>query len=175
MNDLVILVNERDEVVGEMDKEQAHQDGGSLHRASSVMLYRRRRGMVEVLLQKRAQKKKRWPGYWANTVCTDVRSGETYEQCAVRRLEEEMGIVIGENDLQLPFKQIYKAKYDEEFTEYEVEAIFVGEWNGEVKIDEDEVEEYKWVEWETLKKWVQDKQDMAPWLIKMVREWRYEW
>ena len=175
MNDRVILVNEHDEVLGEMEKEEAHKNGGNLHRASSVLLYRKKNGAVEVLLQKRAGTKKRWPGWWANTVCTDVRPGESYEQCAVRRLQEEMGIVVKLGDLSLAFTQIYQAQYDQEFWEHEVEAIFVGKWEGDVVPNADEVGEYTWVEWGTLQEWVRHRNDVSPWLVKMVKEWRYEW
>ena len=137
--DMVTLVDERDQQIGVMEKEEAHKNGGRLHRASSVMLFRRGKDGVEVLLQRRAKGKKRWPGFWANTICTDVRPGETYEQCGVRRLKEEMGIGMKISDLRQAFKQIYKARYDEEYWEYEVEAVLVGEWDGEVIPNDGEV------------------------------------
>ena len=177
----VILVDKNDQQIGVMEKEEAHKNGGHLHRAISVMLYRsptslKLRGGTEVLLQKRALTKRRWPGFWANTVCTDVRLGETYEQCAVRRLREEMGIEIDEKDLSLAFTQIYKAKYDEEYTEHEVEAVFVAPlrqgYGGAraVKPNPEEVAECRWVSFGEI----EQLKNLAPWLVKMIDDKRLE-
>ncbi|HBG99139.1 MAG TPA: isopentenyl-diphosphate delta-isomerase [Rhodobacteraceae bacterium] len=46
-----------------------------------------------VLLQRRALGKYHTPGLWANTCCTHPHWGEPAEDCARRRLGEELGIV----------------------------------------------------------------------------------
>ena len=46
----------------------------------------------EVLIQRRAMCKYHTPGLWANTCCTHPHWGEDPEDCAHRRLDEELGI-----------------------------------------------------------------------------------
>jgi isopentenyl-diphosphate delta-isomerase len=140
--DRVILVNERDEVVGEMDKIEAHRLGGTLHRASSVLLFNAK---GEVLLQQRSSSKIVGAGQWANTCCGNVRPGETYEQCAVRRLREELGI---ENVALRPLiKFQYFAACNAEFSEKEIDQIFVGEFSGVAEPNSLEVQNTRWENW----------------------------
>lgn len=58
------------------------------HEAISVFVFRDDR----LLLQRRAAGKYHSPGLWANTCCSHPRWGETPEDCAARRLREEIGI-----------------------------------------------------------------------------------
>src|ERR1051326_6717685 len=84
----VVLVNERDEMIGLENKTQAHLLG-ALHRAFSVFIIN---ANGQLLLQKRAQTKYHSKGLWSNTCCGHPRPGETIEQASRRRLGEEMGI-----------------------------------------------------------------------------------
>jgi isopentenyl-diphosphate delta-isomerase len=79
----VILVNERDEALGLMEKMEAHEKG-VLHRAFSVFVFNDKN---QLLLQQRALGKYHSGGLWTNTCCSHPRSGETVEQAAQRRLK----------------------------------------------------------------------------------------
>ena len=83
----VILVNENDEKIGLMPKQEAHEKG-VLHRAFSVFIFN---GKNELMLQQRALHKYHSPGLWTNTCCSHQRDGETTLQAGKRRLFEEMG------------------------------------------------------------------------------------
>ena len=102
MEEQVVLVSRNDEVLGVMEKMQAHQNG-ILHRAFSVFLFNEN---GEMLLQKRADGKYHSPGQWTNAVCSHPRIDETYEEGAKRRLQEELGI---EAELTEKFHFTYKA------------------------------------------------------------------
>ena len=60
MNDVVILVDENDSVLGTMDKMEAHVKG-LLHRAFSVFIFNDKN---EILLHQRARNKYHSPGLW---------------------------------------------------------------------------------------------------------------
>jgi len=62
---------------------------GLRHKAVSVFVVSGSR----VLIQKRAATKYHTPGLWANTCCTHPLWDEEQIDCAVRRLNEELGIV----------------------------------------------------------------------------------
>ena len=69
------------------DKIAAHLEG-KRHQAVSVFVVDGKR----VLIQRRAMGKYHTPGLWANTCCTHPHWGEAPEECARRRLREELGI-----------------------------------------------------------------------------------
>lgn len=135
----VVLVNTEDEELGTMEKMEAHRTG-TLHRAFSVLLFNSR---GEMLLQKRAQSKYHSGGLWTNTCCSHPRPGETLEEAARRKLKQEMGI-----DLQpsFAFKFLYQTPLDNNLIEHEIDHVFVGEFDGEPVLNEDEAEDWKFVD-----------------------------
>ena len=62
----VILVNENDEVQGEMEKQEAHLKG-VLHRAFSIFIFNNKK---ELLIQQRAKIKYHSALKWTNTCCS---------------------------------------------------------------------------------------------------------
>ena len=83
----VILVNEKDEPIGLMNKLEAHEKA-ALHRAFSVFILNNKN---EIMLQQRAHHKYHSPLLWTNTCCSHQRAGETNIEAGTRRLMEEMG------------------------------------------------------------------------------------
>lgn len=178
----IVLVNEQDEKLGLAEIWDAHKNPGKLHRAISVLLWRRResrhrdacRGFslryeMEVLLQMRSNKKPLWPMFWSNTCCTHPYDEENYKDCAVRRLKEEMGIKIDKGKLKELYRFKYHADYDEGLSEYEVDMVVVGEYEGEYELNLDEVSDAKWVSWKWLEKDVQKNvEEYVPWFVLMV-------
>ena len=140
----VILVNEKDEQIGLMPKLEAHEKA-VLHRAFSVFVLNDK---MEIMLQQRAQQKYHSPLLWTNTCCSHQREGETNIQAGTRRLFEEMGLV---TDLKELFHFIYKAPFDNGLTEHELDHVMIGYYNGEPKINSDEVENWKWMTIEDIK------------------------
>ena len=84
----VVLVDEQDNAIGTMEKQQAHVEG-VLHRAFSIFIFNSEK---KLLLQKRASSKYHCGGLWTNTCCSHPREKETILDAANRRLQEEMGM-----------------------------------------------------------------------------------
>jgi len=144
-NDQVILVDELDHEIGVMDKIEAHRGAGKLHRASSVFLFN---GEGKLLIQQRSSKKIVGAGQWANNCCGNVRPGESYFDCAIRRLREELGIA--DTKLNVVTKFVYQTQCNEEFSEYEMDTVFVGHYDGDMRPNPDEVSEVKWIDFDDL-------------------------
>ena len=140
----VILVNEKDEPIGSMNKLEAHEKA-LLHRAFSVFILNDRN---EVMLQQRAHHKYHSPMLWTNTCCSHQRAGETNIEAGKRRLFEEMGF---ETELKELFNFIYKAPFDNGLTEHELDHVMIGYYNDEPVINRDEVESWKWMKIEDIK------------------------
>lgn len=165
----VILVDKNDNQLGLMGKRVAHKGQGVLHRAVSVLLYRKKNGKTEVLLQQRAKEKPLWPLFWSNTVCTHPLDGELPLDCAVRRLKEEMGITVGSKILTFIAKISYQAAYNSELGEHELDHIFIGSWDGTIECNKKEVADYRWRNWEELKVDMQKKSSLyTPWFTMLV-------
>lgn len=131
----VVLVNERDEPVGLMEKMAAHRSP-HLHRAFSVFLFT---AQGEMLLQQRAFSKYHSGGLWTNACCSHPYPGEEVKAAADRRLKEEMGI---EAALVKAFHFVYKADFDNGLHEHEFDHVFIGEYEGPVYPNEQEVVAY---------------------------------
>lgn len=162
----VVLVNEQDRELGTADIYEAHQGKGLKHRALSVILYRIKDQKTEILLQKRAQAKPIFKRLWSNTCCTNMRPGDEYLSRAVSRLDEEMGIKIKPEDLRILYRFSYEAEdlAQPGWSENELDTVLTGKWDGKVKINPEEAEDYKWTPWEELKREVEKNPDIyAPW------------
>tara|TARA_R110002020_G_scaffold56979_2_gene157099 strand:+ start:2872 stop:3390 length:519 start_codon:yes stop_codon:yes gene_type:complete len=141
----VILVNEQDEKIGLMPKQEAHEKG-VLHRAFSVFIFNNNN---ELMLQQRALHKYHSPGLWTNTCCSHQRDGESSLEAGKRRLSEEMGFV---TDLKETTSFIYKAPFDNGLTEHELDHILIGNFEGTPNINIEEVASWKWMDLEEVKK-----------------------
>ncbi|MDG1333629.1 MAG: isopentenyl-diphosphate Delta-isomerase [Crocinitomicaceae bacterium] len=139
----VILVNELDEPIGEMEKMEAHEKG-LLHRAFSVFIFN---DQNELLLQKRASIKYHSGGLWSNSCCSHPRTGETNVEAGMRRLTEEMGFIV---PLDAVFSFIYKAELDNSLTEHELDHVLIGRFNDAPAINLDEVEDWKYIDLDSL-------------------------
>jgi isopentenyl-diphosphate Delta-isomerase len=134
----VILVNELDEVIGEMEKMEAHEKG-ILHRAFSVFIFN---DQNELLLQKRASKKYHSGGLWSNSCCSHPRAGELVVDAGVRRLSEELGFSV---PLHASFSFIYEAKLENDLTEHELDHVLIGRYSGVPLMNPEEVEDWKYM------------------------------
>ncbi|SHM29794.1 isopentenyl-diphosphate Delta-isomerase [Flavobacterium xanthum] len=141
----VILVNKNDEQIGLMPKLEAHEKA-VLHRAFSVFVLNSKN---EIMLQQRASQKYHSPLLWTNTCCSHQREGETNIQAGSRRLFEEMGF---KTELKELFHFIYKAPFDNGLTEHELDHVMIGYYDGEPVINPEEVESWKWMKIEEVKK-----------------------
>ncbi|HBC05689.1 MAG TPA: isopentenyl-diphosphate Delta-isomerase [Aequorivita sp.] len=141
----VILVNVKDEKIGLMPKQEAHEKG-VLHRAFSVFIFNKNN---ELMLQQRALHKYHSPGLWTNTCCSHQRDGESSLEAGKRRLFEEMGFT---TDLKETTSFIYKAPFDNGLTEHELDHILVGNFEEAPNINKEEVASWKWMDLEEVKK-----------------------
>jgi isopentenyl-diphosphate delta-isomerase len=146
MNEQLILVDEKDNEIGAMEKLAAHQNGGVLHRAFSIFIFN---DEGKMLLQQRAASKYHFGGLWTNACCSHPRVGETIEAATARRLPEEFNF---QTPLQKLFSFLYRA-HDEktDLTEHELDHVFIGKWNGVPRPNADEIQNWRWIEIEELR------------------------
>jgi isopentenyl-diphosphate delta-isomerase len=133
-----------------MNKLEAHQKG-LLHRAFSVFVFDTK---GRLLLQQRAAHKYHGGLLWTNTCCSHPQPGEAVEQAAARRLQEELGF---STSLKKVFSFTYKAAVENNLTEHEFDHVFVGEYEGEISPNSDEVAAYEYHSMANIKKLLNDQ------------------
>lgn len=152
MKEMLILVDRNDNEIGTEEKMKAHEEG-TLHRAFSIFVFNDR---GEMLLQQRAKSKYHSGGLWTNACCSHPRPGESVEQAGHRRLVEEMGF---DCPLEVKFNFIYRAEFDDGLIEHELDHVLFGKYNGEIHFNPNEVENYRWVSIDELKKEMTENPD----------------
>lgn len=135
IQEYVVLVDEMDNEIGAMEKMQAHLKP-NLHRAFSIFIFNKK---GEILLQQRAFSKYHSGGLWTNACCSHPKQNETVLNGAQRRLVEEMGFI---THLIKAFDFIYQASFSNGLTEYEFDHVFIGNYDGDIKFNTIEVENY---------------------------------
>jgi len=163
----VILVNEQDEKIGLMPKQEAHEKG-VLHRAFSVFIFNSKN---ELMLQQRALHKYHSPGLWTNTCCSHQRDGESSLEAGKRRLFEEMGFSTG---LKETTSFIYKAPFDNGLTEHELDHILIGNFEETPNINPNEVATWKWMDLEEVKKDIQTNPEIYTAWFKIIFDKFYQ-
>ncbi len=161
MEERVILVNDKDQVLGTMEKMEAHRKG-LLHRAFSVFVFNEKN---ELMLQRRALHKYHSGGLWTNTCCSHPREGESYIAAAHRRLPEEMGF---DCELMPTFQFIYKAELDKGLTEHELDQVFFGFSDEKPVVNRDEVHEYRYISLDLLDKEMTDQPELYTEWFKII-------
>jgi isopentenyl-diphosphate delta-isomerase len=161
MEERIVLVNTRDTEVGTEEKIKAHREG-KLHRAFSVFVFNSR---GEKLLQRRAKTKYHSGGLWTNTCCSHPRPGEPVEEAAHRRLKEEMGF---DCELKEVFHFTYRVTVGENLFEHEYDHVFVGTFDGEPDPNPEEIDDWKWIGLEELKREMQEDPDRYTYWLRVV-------
>lgn len=149
-----------------IDKMEAHRQA-TLHLAVSVFVM----SGDKLLLQRRALTKYHCGGMWANTCCSHPHWGEAPADSAVRRLREELGIVLPLEPCNIVE---YKARVTDGLWEHELVHIFRGKAAPTIEIrpDASEVLETRWAGVEELSEDVRlNAESYAPWFRIYLERW----
>ncbi len=87
-NEILEIVDEEDSVIGTATRKEIHRRG-LMHRAVHIFVFNEE---GEIYVQRRSGSKDRHPLKLDSSAAGHVDPGETYEQTAVRELQEELGI-----------------------------------------------------------------------------------
>ncbi|MFQ6088021.1 MAG: isopentenyl-diphosphate Delta-isomerase [Candidatus Methanofastidiosia archaeon] len=158
-DETLLLVDKKDNVIGKEMKEKCHIKG-LLHRAFMVMVFNDK---GQLLLTRRSEKKRLWPGFWDGSVSSHVHEGESYEDSGRKRLGEELGVEFEVNYL---FKFYYKVPYKNIGFEHEICAVLLAKVRSEISPNPDEISSFRYLGIEDFKRDIEiSKEVYCPWLL----------
>jgi isopentenyldiphosphate isomerase len=147
------VVNHRDEVIDRKTRTEVHRRGLK-HRAVHVLVFNNK---GEIFLQKRSMKKDCFPGTWDSSAAGHLDAAESYDNCALREVREELGI-------QLPclpdklFKIDACAETGQEFV-----WVYRCKHEGPFNLHPEEIETGGWFAADQLNRWIADRpEEFAP-------------
>ena len=146
-DELVDIVNEKDEIVSQGWKSFCRQEG-LFHRVAAVLLFD---SQGKVWLQKRAKTKNTGAGLLDYSASGHVPQGESYEISAVRELEEELGI---KTELKLANKNVVESIDDSGSKIRHIIQVYTGTYEGKFKIQEEELDSVALYNLENIKKMI---------------------
>ena len=150
MAEMLDIVDEADTVVAQATREAIHQ-GNHLHRATHMLVHN---SQGDIFVQLRSMTKDMHPGLWDTSAAGHVDAGETYIDCAVRELREELGITIEADQLNEFLRIEPSAKNGYEFV-----RVYMLKSDGEITLEEAEIDDGRWLTTTTLDNWLPESPD----------------
>lgn len=153
-----IIVDENDNVV--CSKERDALEANDIYRVSALWITN---SQEEVLLARRALTKSHSPGKWGPAVAGTIEEGETYYSNIIKEAEEELGLknIQPKTGPKLRVTQDYNY-----FCQwYLLKSDKLAE---EFKIQEDEVEEVKWITQKELLAEIKEKPEN---FVEAIKAW----
>lgn len=159
-DELLDIVNDKDEVTGQEMRSVVHQQG-LWHRGVHVFLFNEQ---GEMLVQQRSADRANSPSLWDCSVSEHVKAGESYHEAAMRGLKEEMGVEGIEISLRGKIQMVYG------FNDNEISEIYEGNLNGkQVQFDLGEIAEVKFMSLEEIRAEIGDnKGQYCYWFIELM-------
>lgn len=155
----VVLVNEKNRRVGVAAKDNVHTTNTPLHRGFSLFVFNSR---AQLLITKRAQAKKTFPGVWTNTVCGHPGPGESAVHAAKRRLRDELSMEARDIRIISPYR--YQFADQNGIVENEICPILVGYSSQQPDPNDNELDEWIWIHWHTFLSDISKQPDKySPW------------
>ena len=160
-SELLATVDQKDQPLTPLDRATIHRNN-LLHRAVHIFILNRG---GELFLQKRSHRKDKFPRCWDSSAAGHVNAGEAYRDCAIRELNEELGVTVG-----LTYLDRIPAS---EMTGHEFIELFFGIHDGPFSCNQYEIETGGFFELEMIDAWIDQRPaDFAPGFIECYRSVR---
>lgn len=161
----VDIVNKTGKVIGQTIRSQAYKEG-LLHPAVNIIVINKK---GQIFIQRRSPKKI-LPLYWDISASEHVKYGEDYKSAAIRGLKEELSIMAPVKLLRK--KHLQRNEYIKGqtcFKEYELVEFYGAVYDGEIKINREEVIEGKFIFLDELNNLIKNNQiKFSPWGLEEI-------
>lgn len=140
-NELFIVVDKNDKVLGYRTRYDCHHNKQLIHRAVGIVVYNNK---GQILVQKRSKNKDLHPNFYTISASGHVSKGQSYKQAALRELKEELGI-----KSTLKQEKKFLAEMPQET---EIDCLFTTIYEGPFYPNGEEIDEVRFVDRRWLKK-----------------------
>lgn len=159
MEELVVLVDDNNTILGTTLKSTVHTINTPLHRGFSVFLFNEKK---EFYVTRRSLAKKTFPGVWTNSYCGHPALTEEVEQAATRRAYDELGINNITIHKVLPYR--YRCSDANGIVENEICPVVIATTQENPQLNRNEVEEAHWISWSAFLADIRKNPDKySPW------------
>ena len=160
----VVLLDDDGRVIGTAPKASVHGAETPLHLAFSCYLFTG----DSVLMTRRADTKRTFPGVWTNSVCGHPLPGEALAPSIRRRARDELGVEVDELRLVLP-RFRYRAQMAG-VEEHEWCPVVTGSLRPGAAVDltPDEVSAWELVSWPQLVERAREDTSLSPWCREQI-------
>lgn len=165
----VVLLAEDGTPIGTAPKAEVHTEQTPLHLAFSCYVFDDEH---RLLVTRRAESKRTWPGVWTNSACGHPAPGEEVADAVLRRLDTELGLSVERVWPILPDFR-YRAVMPNGVVENEVCPVFRASvpTGTEPSPAADEVAEYVWMPWTDFSfRVLSGRFDVSPWCRLQVEQ-----
>lgn len=147
--ELIDIVNEKDEIVGKTTKKEAHTKG-LFHRTTAILILNNE---GQIALQKRA-KNYDGGGLLDHSAAGHLLSGEHYKSAALRELNEELGIYAELIKIRNKLVELHDSIDSKKIRH--IYRLFIGRHNGPFEFQESEVESVNFYDGDAIKEMIKN-------------------
>ncbi len=144
MEEQLIEVDQDDNRIGLRSRSEFF-NSNHIHRAAHLILFNSEN---KILLQLRSKTKKVWPDLITFSVDCTV-ADETYEECIIREMQEEIGILTD-------VKKLFTFPYFDD-TDKAWHGVFIGKTDDKITPDPGEIQEIRWMDADELRQDIKTK------------------
>ena len=153
MEEFFDVLNSQGEFTGEVASRKECHEKGLWHRAVYAFIFDKE---GHVLLQKRSKQKKMWPGLWDVPTGGHVLTGEFGIDALIRETKEELGIDVKKSEIEYivgsTSDQVVNGFTNRHFNECYIITKDID--ISKIQLQEDEVEDIRWFDYEDVVKMI---------------------
>lgn len=159
-DELLDIVNENDEIIGQAPRPVIHQRG-LWHRGAHVFLFNE---TGEMLIQRRSADRAYAPSLLDCSVSEHVTAGEGYLEAAVRGMKEELGVE------GIEVRRIGKIQMEYGPNDNEISEIYEGRLNGgNIRFDPGEISEVKFMSLDEIRAGIKNEPAIyCAWFVELM-------
>ena len=162
MTETLDVVDENDNVIGKATREEIHTSG-MWHRGVHVLVFD---SQERLLLPVRSLTKDKFPNTYDCSVSEHVKTGETFEEAAIRGLREELGIVKPKLQRIVKFRMSYGTN------DNTIAVLYKCRYSGKMKADKMEIKSMNFIPLGEVKKLLlMEEHKFAPWTRELLKRY----
>jgi len=160
MSEILDVVDENDHVIGKATREEIHSSE-LWHRGVHVFVFD---SQGKLLLPIRSSTKDKFPNTYDCSVSEHLKTGETYEEAAIRGLREELGIT------EPCLRQLVKFRMPYGTNDNTIAVLYECRYPSKIKADKTEVKSAGLLSLSEVKKLLlREEHKFAPWTRELLK------